>query len=179
MKTNETLKLLDDKDFLDKIYHFSYHRCNTSFEAEDLCSDIVLAVISAIHKQERIDNFYAFVWTVARRVYADYCEKRNAERQVFSIENSDLMLASKENEIEEFVEEAAEQEQISRIFKEIAFLSKAYREVMVMFYIDELKVKEIATRLDINETTVKQRLFSARNSVRKCFLCKVASFGFE
>ena len=73
----------------------------------------------------------------------------------------------KENEIEEFVEEAAEQEQISRIFKEIAFLSKAYREVMVMFYIDELKVKEIATRLNINETTVKQRLFSARNSVRK------------
>ena len=66
---------------------------------------------------------------------------------MFSIENSDLMLASKENEIEEFVEEAAEQEQISRIFKEIAFLSKAYREVMVMFYIDELKVKEIATRL--------------------------------
>ena len=85
MKTNETLKLLDDKDFLDKIYHFSYHRCNTSIEAEDLCSDIVLAVISAIHKQECIENFYAFVWTIARRVYADYCEKRNAERQVFSV----------------------------------------------------------------------------------------------
>lgn len=167
MKTNEPFKLLDDKDFLDKIYHFSYHRCNTSFEAEDLCSDIIIAVISAIHKQERIENFYAFVWTIARRVYADYCEKRNAERQVFSIENSDLMLASKENEIEEFIEEAAEQEQISRIFKEIAFLSKAYREVMVMFYIDELKVKDIAARLNINETTVKQRLFSARNSVRK------------
>ena len=167
MKTNETLKLLDDKDLLDKIYHFSYHRCNTSFEAEDLCSDIVLAVISAIHKQERIENFYAFVWTIARRVYSDYCKNRNAERQVFSIENSDLILASKENEIDEFIEEEVEQEQISRIFKEIAFLSKAYREVMVMFYIDELKVKEIAARLNINETTVKQRLFSARNSVRK------------
>lgn len=167
MKTNETLKLLDDKDFLDKIYHFSYHRCNTSFEAEDLCSDIVLSVISAIHKQERIENFYAFLWTIARRVYADYCKNRNAERQVFSIENSDLILASKENEIDEFIEEAAEQEQISRFFKEIAFLSKVYREVMVMFYIDELKVKDIATRLNINETTVKQRLFSARNSVRK------------
>ena len=43
---------------------------------------------------------------------------------MFSIENSDLMLASKENEIEEFVEEAAEQEQISRIFKEIAFCQR-------------------------------------------------------
>ena len=167
MKTNEILKLLEDKDFLDKIYHFSYHRCNTSFEAEDLCSDIILAVISAVHKQEHIDNFYAFVWTIAHRVYADYCKGRNAERQVFSIENSDLILASKENEIDEWIEEVVAQEQISRIFKEIAFLSKAYREVMVMFYLDELKVKDIAARLNINETTVKQRLFSARNSVRK------------
>ncbi len=167
MKTNETLKLLDDKDFLDKIYHFSYHRCNTSFEAEDLCSDIILAVISAVHNQESIENFYAFVWTIARRVYADYCQNRNTKRQVLSIENSDLILASKENEIDKYIEKAAEQEQMSRIFKEIAFLSKAYREVMVMFYIDELKVKDIAAKLNINETTVKQRLFSARNSVRK------------
>lgn len=88
METNETLKLLDDKNLLDKIYHFSYHRCNTSFEAEDLCSDIVLAVISAIHKQKHIDNFYAFVWTVARRVYADYCEKRNSNAKCSALKTA-------------------------------------------------------------------------------------------
>lgn len=167
MKTNEALSLLEDKNFLDKIYHFSYHRCNTSFEAEDLCSDIILALISAIQKQEEINNFYAFVWTIARRVYADYSRKRTAECQIISIENSDFILESKENEIDSFLEETDEQEQISRIFKEIAFLSKAYREVMVMYYIDERKVKDIARILSINETTVRQRLFSARNSVRK------------
>lgn len=170
MKTNEALRLLEDKSFLDKIYHFSYRRCNTSFEAEDLCSDIILAVLSAIRKQEQIENFYAFVWTIARRVYADYSRRRSIERQASGIENGDLILESlesKENEIDAFLEEAAEQEQISRIFKEIAFLSKTYREVMVMYYIDERKVKDIASRLNINETTVKQRLFSARNSVRK------------
>lgn len=81
MKTNETLKLIGDKEFLDKIYQFSYRRCNTSYEAEDLCSDIILAVISAVHRKESIENFYAFVWTIARRVYADYSEKRNQTRQ--------------------------------------------------------------------------------------------------
>lgn len=172
MKTDETLKLLEDKSFLDKIYHFSYHRCSTSFEAEDLCSDIILAVVSAIHKQEQIENFYAFVWTIARRVYADYSRKRNAERQisVSGTENSDFLwesLEAKENEIEAFLEEAAEREQIDRIFRKIAFLSKAYRDVMVMYYLDERKVKEIADTLGISETTVKQRLFSARNSIRK------------
>lgn len=170
MKKNETLKLLEDKDFLDKIYHFSYHRCNTSFEAEDLCSDIILSVISAIHKQEQIENFYAFVWTIARRVYADHSRKRNTERQIFGTENSDFLwesLEAKESEVEIFFKETVEREQISRIFREIAFLSKAYRDVMVMYYLDEWKVKDIATRLGINETTVKQRLFSARNSIRK------------
>lgn len=167
MKTNEAIKLIGDKEFLDKIYQFSYRRCNTSYEAEDLCSDIILAVISAVHNQEDIESFYAFVWTVARRVYADYSEKRNQSRQTVSIENSDLPFSAKENEIDLFLEEAAEQEQIKKIFAEISFLSKAYREVMVLYYIDELKVKDIATKLNINETTVKQRLFSARNTVRK------------
>ncbi len=60
MKTNEILKLIGDKAFLDKIYQFSYRRCNTSYEAEDLCSDIILAVISAVHKQESIENFMLF-----------------------------------------------------------------------------------------------------------------------
>lgn len=167
MKTNESLKLLSDREFLDKIYQFSYHRCNTSFEAEDLCSDIILAVISAIQKQEQIDNFYAFVWTIARRVYADYSRKRNTERQVCSIENSYVVPESEENEIDALIEEAAARKQISKIFEEISFLSKAYREVMVLYYIDELKVRDIAQRLGISETTVKQRLFSARKSVRK------------
>ena len=95
MKTNDAIKLLEDGDLLDKIYQFSYHRCSTSFEAEDLSSDIILAVISAIRKQDHIDNFYAFVWTVAHRTYADHCRKKNAERQVFSIENGDLIFSGK------------------------------------------------------------------------------------
>ena len=167
MKTNEILKLIGDKEFLDKIYQFSYRRCNTSYEAEDLCSDIILAVISAVHNQANVENFYAFVWTIARRVYADYSKKRNQTRQTISIENGDLLLAAKENEIDSFIEEAAEQEQIKKIFAEISFLSKVYREVMVLYYLDEMKVKDIALKLGINETTVKQRLFSARNEIRK------------
>ena len=167
MKTNETLKRIGDKEFLDKIYQFSYRRCNTSYEAEDLCSDIILAVISAVHRQESIENFYVFVWTIARRVYADYSEKRNRTQQTVSIENGDSLLVSPKNDMDLFIEKNAEQEQIREIFAEISFLSKAYREVMVLYYLDEMKVKDIAFKLGVSETTVKQRLFSARNTVRK------------
>lgn len=167
MKTNEVLKRIGEQEFLDKIYQYAYRRCNTSHEAEDLCSDIVLAVLSAIHKQENVDNFYAFVWTIARRVYADFSEKRSRAQQTVSIENAELTLPAKANEIDQFIEETAQREELRRIFREIAFLSKAYREVMVLYYLDEMKVADIARKLGIRETTVKQRLFSARNTVRK------------
>lgn len=167
MKTNEILQLIGEQVFLDKVYQYAYRRCNTSHEAEDLCSDIILAVISAVHKQEHIDNFYAFVWTIARRVYADFSEKRSRAQQTVSIENEGLSLPAKANEIDQFIEETAQREELRRIFREIAFLSKAYREVMVLYYLDEMKVADIAARLGISETTVKQRLFSARNTVRK------------
>lgn len=167
MKTNEILKLIGDKAFLDKIYQFSYRRCNTSYEAEDLCSDIILTVISAVHKQEQIENFYAFVWTVARRVYADFCENRTKLRQVYSEDTLNFELSEKEIWIDRLIEETSDRETLKRIFAEIAFLAKAYREVMVLYYLDEMKVKDISKKLNISETTVKQRLFFARNTVRK------------
>ena len=167
MKTNEILKLIGDKAFLDKIYQFSYRRCNTSYEAEDLCSDIILAVISAVHKQESIENFYAFVWTVARRIYADFCENRTKLRQVYSEDALNFELSEKENGIDRLIEKTSDRETLKRIFAEIAFLAKAYREVMVLYYLDEMKVKDISKKHNISETTVKQRLFFARNTVRK------------
>lgn len=167
MKTDEVLKLIDDRDFLNKIYLYAYRRCSTSFEAEDLCSDIILAVLSAVQRQENVERFYAFVWSVARRVYADYCEKRSRQSGTLSLEDCGLSLVSQQDEIDRLIEETAAAGQLKKIFSEISFLSKAYREVMILYYIDELKVKDIASRLGISETAVKQRLFFARNTIRK------------
>lgn len=168
MKTNKVLEIIGEKDFLEKIYGFAYSRCSSGHDAEELCSEIVLAVITAVKRQSSIENFYAFVWTVARRVYADFCEKRS-ERKIstVSIENCGLSFADSKNEISEMEEEAEAAFQLKKIYREIAFLSKTYRDVMVMFYLDEMKISDIAQRLSVSENTVKQRLFSARNLVKK------------
>lgn len=39
--------------------------------------------------------------------------------------------------------------------------------MVILYYIDELSVREIAERLNIPENRVKQRLFSAREKIRK------------
>ncbi len=166
MKTNDVWNLIDG-EFFEKVYRYAYRRCNTSHEAEDLCSKIILRVIAALRKQAEVENFYAFVWTVAHRVYADHCEQRSREGEAASLEESENFLYSEDNGIDDIFEEEENAAKLKKILYELTFLSKAYRDVMVMYYLEELKIKDIAARLGIAENTVKQRLFSARNEIRK------------
>lgn len=48
MEYQEAITKLCEKDFLDKLYGFAYKRSNTSFEAEDLSSEIILSIILAL-----------------------------------------------------------------------------------------------------------------------------------
>ena len=168
MKTDETVRLLCDNEFLDKLYAYAYRRCSTSYEAEDLCSEIIADILKAAKNGREIENFYAFVWTVAHRTYADFCRNKKAysEKTIFN-EYSDCVLYERYSQIDAFVDRESEKSDILRIIREISFLAKIYRDVMIMYYIDGMKISQIAKKLDISETTVKQRLFSARNTVKK------------
>jgi len=165
---NDVLMLVNDKDFLDSLYGFAYKRTNNSYEAEDLCSDIVLAVLSAVHKNSDISNPYAFVWTVARRVYADFSEKRkHSANAVISGGYSDEVVNVRTDPIDDYIEYEDDKTQMRHIMRELCFLSKIYRDVCVMYYLDEMKISDIAKRLEITENAVKQRLHSARETIKK------------
>ena len=71
MKKQELLRQFDD-DLLDKLFGFCYVRTNDSYEAQELCSDIVFALVRAVHTDGEITNLYSFIWRVARNVYAEF-----------------------------------------------------------------------------------------------------------
>ena len=59
MKKHELLKYFDD-DLLDKLFGFSYARTNDSYEAQELCSDIIFALVRAAHTDGEITSLYSF-----------------------------------------------------------------------------------------------------------------------
>lgn len=172
MKKSELLKLID-QELLDKLFGFCYPRTRDSREAEELCSDIVFALIKAAQTEGEIGELYAFIWRVARNVYADFVEKKrqvternyagNPEEELLLVEAADTV----ETLLEAFMEEEEDAYQLKRIYRQISFLTKAYRDVMIAFYLDGLSVKDIAAIHGAKETTIKQRLFSARNLIRQ------------
>lgn len=161
MKKQELLKQFDD-DLLDKLFGFCYVRTNDSYEAQELCSDIVFALVRAAHTDGEITNLYSFIWRVARNVYADFSNNRRRYVDTFYDDDADEVLqfvADKEQEDDS-------DELLNSVYRRIAFLTKAYREVMIMYYIDGLSTAEIAKLQNTSEGAVRQRLFLARQKIK-------------
>ncbi len=160
MEKKDLLNFIDD-GLLEKLYGFCYARTNDSYEAEALCSDIVFALVKAAGTEGTIDDVYPFIWKVARNVYADFSEKRSRRTDLFDSRDPEEALCGIAAAEKEDMSET-----LSLIFRRIAFLTKAYREVMIAFYLDGFSTAAIARRLSVTESTVRQRLFSARQKIR-------------
>lgn len=163
MKRTEILKMID-ADLIDRVYRYCYTRTTNSHEAEDLCSDILYAVVKSCHNDKEVSNPIGFFWSVAHNVYADYCEKKHIRA-----ENTDEIQAELFEMIpyEEDDNDDIDENLLSSVYRQISNLSYAYRKVMIGFYLDGKSTAQLAKELSLLETTVRQRLFYARNEVKK------------
>lgn len=161
MKKQELLKVLDD-ELIESLLGFCYARTNDSYEAQELCSDVIFALVKSANSEGEIDKIYPFIWRVAKNVYADFLEKRKRHTDMFYEGDSEEIFPFMSNT----EEDDKSDELLDAVYRQIAFLSKTYREIMVMFYLDGLSTAEIAVRQNISEAAVRQRLFSARKRIR-------------
>ncbi len=161
MKKQDLLKYFDN-ELMEKLFGFCYVRTNDSHEAQELCSDIIFALVKAANTDGEIIDLYSFVWRVAKNVYADFSKRKRQQTDTFYEGDAEEILAliADEDEADD------SSELLDAVYKRIAFLTKAYREVMIMFYLDGLSTAEIAKKQNIGESAVRQRLFSARQKVK-------------
>ena len=161
MKKQDLLNYIDG-GLLDELFGFCYARTNDSYEAEELCSDIVFALVKAAHTDGEIGSVYSFIWRVARNIYVDFSENRRKNTDTFyEGDPEEVLLGVADEEISDDTEE-----DLKAIYRRIAFLTKAYRDVMILFYLDGLSVSEIARKQETSEGAIRQRLFSAREKIK-------------
>ena len=161
MKKHELLKYFDE-ELMDKLFGFCYARTNDSYEAGELCSDIIYALVKASHSNGEITSLYPFIWKVARNIYADFSNGRRKYANTFYEGNADEVLQY----ITDEEPEDDSNELLNTVYRRIAFLTKAYREVMILYYLDGLSTAEIAKQQNTSEVAIRQRLFSARQKIK-------------
>jgi RNA polymerase sigma factor (sigma-70 family) len=149
-------------NMMDSIFGYAYKRCFSKSEAEELCQEIITEVLFALSKNINISNLNAYIWQIANNTYINHINKN---KRIHRMDYSNAVYAS--NMEDDILNRIVDQDNLACIKREIAALSAIYRDVLIMYYLDELPMSAIAKQLNIPENRVKQRLYTAREKIKK------------
>lgn len=154
--------------YKDRIYSFLYRMVGSREDAYDLAQDVFLRVYNNLHAFDVNMRFSPWIYRIAQNLAVDHLRKR---RNLVYLdeptgEDGDLywQIESKDPTPDEMVEFADFRGSVMVALNE---LSPMYKTVLLLRFVHELSYEDIARSLDLPLTTVKTRLFRAREALRQ------------
>lgn len=153
-------------EYVESIYYFCLKKVGSREEAEDLAGEICVEVLSALKRGIVIENFNAYVWRIARNVYAKWAvHKHNRLEKEYFDDDALEDAGTTENMEDAFILK----DSINALRRELSLVEREYREILVAYYLNQEKISDIAKRLSIPEGTVKTKLYTGRMRLRGGF----------
>lgn len=150
--------------YIEKIYRFIFLKVSSQAIAEDLTSETFLKGWEAFQNQSenehKIENIQAFLYQIARNLVTDFYREKG-KNQIVSAEN--MRIIDPKANLEEKVEFNSDLEQIKA---HLADLKEDYQEVIVLHYINDLSIKEIAKTIDKPEGTIRVMIHRGLKELR-------------
>ncbi len=166
------MQQISASDFIEEnlktIFAYSLSKVSDKTDAEDLTNEIVLAILKSAGRIKNPNAFYGYVWKIASNTCCKFIRRKT--RVSFCEINSDI------SDGYDFTEELFAHEDISNLRREIALLSKEYRECTVAYYYDGLSCSDISDKLNISLEMVKYYLFKTRKILKEG-ICMEREFG--
>lgn len=166
------------ENYIEKLFYFCLKKTGNSAEAQDLASDITLNILTALHSGTIPEHFSAWVWQIARNRYSSWADKKHHRLNsiaFFDINDYDN-LPDKSSINEPLETSLLHSEELSLLRRELAFISADYRQIVVAFYIDDKKAKDIAASCCVPIGTVLSKLSRARKILKEG-MCMAREFG--
>jgi RNA polymerase sigma-70 factor (ECF subfamily) len=138
------------------LFRFLYRMTNDEQVAEDLVQDTFVKLMT--HEGNVPRSFKPWVFTVARNLGHDLFRTASRRREVALATGSEAWLPASGPGVERLVARRADQERIAGILQA---LQPRHREVLVLRFYHDLKLREIAEIVGTPVGTVKSRLYHA------------------
>lgn len=143
------------------VYGYVYARVGgDADDAEDLLQETFLEAMRSAHTFRGDAALSTWLCTIARRRLARYYE---AERRK-AVARAGLRLVSGDTAEPSHAESAVERD---RVLRALGRLNPLHRQVLVLKYLDELSVPEIARELERTRTGIQSLLQRARGKLRQ------------
>lgn len=154
------------QDYGDLLWNFCLRITNDRLVAEDLYQDTMVKAIKLKDKINLEDNPSAFLLSLATSINKNRFRRIFRRQRIAPIVDIDInsIIMPSEQGVEYTIELTELQKDINI---GISNLPLKQRSTFLMFYMEDLTIKEIATSLNIAEGTVKSRIHTAKNKIKK------------
>lgn len=169
--TIEALETKDKEILLDEIMdrygqdilRLVYSYVNNKEVAEDLTQDIFVKCYKSLHTYKGKSKLRTWLWRIAINHCKDYL-KSWYNKNVIITEKESTNSRTKKEIVEQVI---IQKEDDNRLMSTIMMLPVKYREVIYLFYYEELLIKEIAVLIETSANTVKTRLRRAKELLKE------------
>lgn len=148
-------------EYLRKIYGFAAKKSFSYGETEELCAVILKELYESLLKSDEIYNLEGYVWRISEHVYSKYVQYTKKHKCV-SFDGLNISC----RDTYDFGEE---EEELLRLRREIAFLTKTRREIVYSYYYENKSIAFISERYGLPAGTVKWHLNKARHELKEGF----------
>jgi len=146
------------ESYFPKIYGFAVKKAYSNDEAQELCAEMVKEVYLSLLSAEGLANPDGYVWRICSNVFARHVQSK--KKQGISLDGMEIPY------YDEYQLGEAEEE-ILRLRREIAYLTKIRRKIVFSFYYEGKSIAAIAGEMGLSEGTVKWHLNKARNDLKE------------
>ncbi len=145
----------------DEIYKFLYRRMGNKVAAEDVTQDTFIKFIKNLPNYKEKNKLKSFLFTIAINTSNDFFRRHKQETSLLSLDNVG-------DEITE--NEALQKEEALIVRQAVLSLPDVQRDVIILRFYHDLKIKEIASVQKVPIPTVKTRLRRALKALKECEL---------
>ena len=149
------------KEYAKRIYAFAYAKTGNSRDAEDLSQDILLELYKSDISAARDPD--AWVRGICRHVWARFLDRNKRHWEAVGASPVMEFMAAEDGT----AVRADRQAEYEELRKEIAYLSRTRREVLIMYYFDGQSVEDIARKLSVAPATVRWHMSKARTELKE------------
>lgn len=148
-----------------KIFGFAVSKTNNIQDAEDLSQEILFSLYNSTEKINKVENIDAYVYKICLYTWSNFYRRQKKHWNSLDIDMANDL--SNTNEIDELIEENERQRLILVLCKELAYMSKIYREILIKFYFENKLIKEISEELTLPQGTVKWYIYEAKRKLKE------------
>jgi|SRR3990167_9045478 len=151
--------------YVTPIYRFIYFKVATRQDAEDLTSEVFLKIWQYITEtDEIIENLRALLYRTARNLVID-SYRQKARRDI--TQDTEILNTIQDERQQNFLSQIEAGFEMKNIEKVLRQMKDDYREIIILRFLEELSISEIAKILDKSKGSIRVILHRALKVARQ------------